>query len=392
MAIANVNITLGNGALNRTSSGADGVAGMILTGKAVSGKLELNRGYRLSSAADLVTLGITEAENPLAYKEIVAFYTQCGDGAELYVVIVAEATTLSDMVAITAEAPIHKLIAAGSGRIRLMGINKIAPDSYEPNPTQGIDPDAVSAAEAIQSAGESYFAKMRPFRCLVPACGWDGTTESLFKPRSGSYNRALFVLAADKKIGEVYSVSIGQVLGRAAAISVHQSVARVKDGAIAAEGWLPDGSTPDEAAGKWDLLDTAGYIFYRTFPGRNGVYLNDDAAAAPLSDDYANLRYGRVIDKAALIAYDTYLDEVQENIEIADDGTIPIGACRSYERALEKAILSQMKEEVSGVTVTIDPAQDVLSAEAVDVMFSITPKGVTKQINVKMGFANPANE
>lgn len=392
MAIANVNITLGNGALNRTATRADGVAGMILTGKAVAGKLELNKAYRLSSAADLMTLGISEAENPLAYKEITAFYKQTGDGAELYVVIVAEATTLSDMVATTAEAPIHKLIAAGSGRIRLVGINKIAPDSYEATPSQGIDPDAVSAAEAIQATGESYFTKMRPFRCLVPAYGWDGTTEGLFIPREGSYNRALFVMAADKKIGEVYSASIGQVLGRAAAISVHQSVARVRTGAIATEGWLTDGSTPDKAVGLWDLLDTAGYIFYRTFPGRNGVYLNDDAAAAPLTDDYSNLRYGRVIDKAVMIAYDTYLDEVQENIEIADDGTIPEGACRAYERMLEKAILSQMDGEISRATATIDPDKDVLSAEAVDVDLAITPKGVTKQINVKMGFANPANE
>lgn len=70
MGLPNVSIVLGNGNLGRVPLTDDGVAGLILTGAAVAGKLDLNKGYVLASAADLVTLGISEANNPLASKEI----------------------------------------------------------------------------------------------------------------------------------------------------------------------------------------------------------------------------------------------------------------------------------------------------------------------------------
>ena len=43
MARPNVNISLGNGNMGRSAATADGVAGMVLTGVAVAGKLELNK-------------------------------------------------------------------------------------------------------------------------------------------------------------------------------------------------------------------------------------------------------------------------------------------------------------------------------------------------------------
>ncbi len=93
MARPNVNITLGNGNLGRSAATDDGVAALLLTGATVSGKLELNKHYQLSGTADLVALGVTADNNPLVYKEVTAFYEQTGDGAELHLLVVAEATT-----------------------------------------------------------------------------------------------------------------------------------------------------------------------------------------------------------------------------------------------------------------------------------------------------------
>ena len=59
MAKPDVKIVLGNGRLGRTAATDDGVAGLILTGKAVDEKLVLGTHYVLSSTRDLVTLGIT---------------------------------------------------------------------------------------------------------------------------------------------------------------------------------------------------------------------------------------------------------------------------------------------------------------------------------------------
>ena len=107
MARPNVNITLGNGNLGRSAATDDGVAALLLTGAAVSAKLELNKHYQLSGTADLVALGATADNNPLVYKDVTAFYEQTGDGAELHLLVVAEATTLTQMCDSAADSPLR---------------------------------------------------------------------------------------------------------------------------------------------------------------------------------------------------------------------------------------------------------------------------------------------
>lgn len=166
MARPNVNITLGNGNLGRSAATDDGVAALLLTGAAVSGKLELNKHYQLSGMADLVALGATADNNSLVYKEVTAFYEQTGDGAELHLLVVAEATTLTQMCDSAADSPLRKLIDASGGRVRLVGVNKIPPTEYEADTTQGIDKDAITAAEKAQAVIESYAAgKVNPSGC-----------------------------------------------------------------------------------------------------------------------------------------------------------------------------------------------------------------------------------
>ena len=202
MGLGNVNIKLENGALGRVATTDDGVAGLIVTGKAVAEKLDLNKVYLFSGTRDLTTYGITEEENPLLCKEITAFYEQAGDGAELYVLVVSEATTLTQMCSVDDGSPLKKLIDYAAGRIRLVGINKLPPAEYEADTAQGIDGDVITAVAAAQNIAEAYQDKINPFRLLLPAILWTGSTESLFKPREGSYNRVGLVLAADKIIGE----------------------------------------------------------------------------------------------------------------------------------------------------------------------------------------------
>ena len=105
MALPNVTINLENGNLGRIAQSDDGVAGLILTGAAVSDKLALNEVYLINSSRDIARLGITAENNPLAHKELTAFYTETGDGAELYLLVVSEATLLSQMCSIEEGSP-----------------------------------------------------------------------------------------------------------------------------------------------------------------------------------------------------------------------------------------------------------------------------------------------
>lgn len=172
----------------------------------------------------------------------------------------------------------------------------------------------------------------------------------MFQPREGSCNRVCVVMSSDGKFGESssYSAAIGQVLGRAAKIAVNQNIGRVRSGAIAAKGYLMDGKTPEEHYSVWGILDDAGYIFYRTFIGKNGYYLNGDATATATSDDYCFLANGRVIDKAVVIAYETYIDDILDNIEVdADSGAISTPLCKSFEASIVGP--SQHKWQVKSV-------------------------------------------
>ncbi len=391
MSLPNVIIELGNGNLGQVSATDDGIAGLILTGSSTD-NLELNEIYVLGSFKELEELGVTSENNPLVYKDVKSFYQQAGEGSELHLIVVSDATTLSDMCDITDDAPLKKLINYSSGRIRLVGLNKNPDSGYSANTEQGFDGDAISAATLAQQFADVSAASVRPFRLFMPVIGWDGETIT-FKPRESSWNRVAFVIASDGKVGQgqYHSIAIGQVLGRASKIGVHQSLGRVRDGSIAVEGYLSDGTLPEETSSAIiNQLHDAGYIFYRTIIGKNGYYLNGDAMAAPLSDDYAYLNLGRVIDKAIVIAYTTYIDDLLDNIEVDDKGQLPVPVCKEFEGKIRNAVLSLMGDEISSFSAFISPEQNVLSTSALAISCSIVPLGVLREINVKLSFSNPA--
>ena len=389
MARPNVNITLGNGNLGRSAATDDGVAALLLTGAAVSGKLELHKHYQLSGTADLVALGATADNNPLVYKEVTAFYEQTGDGAELHLLVVAEATTLTQMCDSAADSPLRKLIDASGGRVRLVGVNKIPPTEYEADTTQGIDKDAITAAEKAQAVIESYAAgKVNPFRMLMPAPAFDAEVDSLFKPRESSTNAVCYVLASDDAVK--HTAAIGRVLGRAASLSVHQSIGRVRSGSIGTDMYLTDGQSYIDADGLADSLHDAGYIIPVAYPRKNGAYLNGDPAAAPVTDDYAQLRYGRTVDKARIIVYDTLIDEILDDVDTDSDGDLSAGQRTSYEGMIENAVLTQMNGEITSFAVSIPEGQNILTSETIRVVCRIQPKGVVETFEVTLEFTNPA--
>lgn len=394
MALPNVNITLGNGNIGAVTLSDDGIAGLIVTGAAVSTTLELDKAYVISSTADLKKLGITEENNPLAYKDILAFYTSAGDGAELHLLVIDEENSLTDICSMEDGSPLKKLIDSAAGRIRLVGINVNPGSEYEATVTSGIDQDVVTAVTAAQQVAENYMNQIAPFVVLLPALGWNGSTDSLYQPREGSQNCVSVVMASGGKVGDgkFYSAAIGQVLGRLATCAVNISLARVRDGSIAAAGYLTDGKTPEDDFSLWNTLHDAGYIFYRTYIGKNGYYLNDDATAVATTDDYHRLCLTRVIQKALVICYKTYIDEILDSIEVdPETGQVPQPMCKYYEQLLVRAINTNMDGEISGFTAYIDPAQDLITTGRLSIQAKIVPTALLKEINVDLSFNNPFN-
>ena len=227
-------------------------------------------------------------------------------------------------------------------------------------------------------------------RGLIPALGYDDTAEELFSPREASYNRFALVLASDDPTGK--TAAIGRILGRAAAVEPQISIARVRDGAIDTAGYMTNGKTVAEMDANLDALHDAGYIIYRTYPTLEGVYLNDDPTAAPLSDDYANLNLGRVVDKAIVTAYNTYLTEIMDNVVVdASTGKIAAEKAVYYQSLIERAIAQQMSDAISGFSAYVDPDQNVLGTSCLEVSLEIVPQGTLRKIVVNISFSNPYN-
>lgn len=407
MPLPGVSITLGSGGLGRVAATADGIAGLLLTGSAVSVDIKtktetgetvtkteilfnLNEHYQFSSTKDLTAHGITAENNPLIDREVRSFYAQAGEGAELHLLAVSEATLLTTMVDSGAESPLSKLVEASAGRLKVIGVNRLIPEEYEVDNEQGIDADAIEAANKAQQAAESYAGKIMPFRIFLPAPKWKGSATMEFMPNKYSYNRVAMVLASEGKLKDQFPAAIGMVLGRAAKAEPQQDLGRVKFGVLAASGYFTDGSPFLDKQGDAGTLNDAGFIFFMNYPGKNGCYLNGCPMACAATDDYATLNNGRVIDKAMRIAYDTYITEIMDNVKVGDDGKLPAGVCSSFESMIENAVASLMDGQISSFSAYVDPNQNILSTSKLDIECSIVPLGVLKNINVLLSFTNPA--
>ena len=389
MALPGVTIELMSGGLGRVSATDDGVAGLLLTGTAVGSTLELNKHYQLSTTRDLDTLGVTAENNPLVDHEVRSFYAQAGDGSELHLLVVSEASVLEDMCDPSAGSPLCKLIEGAGGRIRIVGVNRLIGEEESPDTSQGIDGDAIAAAASAQQCAESYAEKIMPFRLFLPAAKWTGEV-GMYKPSGSSYNRVAMVLASEGELAGQYPAAIGMVLGRAAKLEPQQDLGRVKSGSLAADGYFTNGSNFLEKQGLAESLNDAGFIFFMHYPSKNGCYLNGCPMACAATDDYAVLNNGRVIDKAMVVCYDTYISEIMDNVVVDADGKLSSGVCTNFEAMVENAVASLMDGQISSFSAYVDPDQNILSTSRLEIECTIVPLGVAKNIHVKLGFSNPA--
>ena len=108
--------------------------------------------------------------------------------------------------------------------------------------------------------------------------------------------------------------------------------------------------------------------------------------SAPLTDDYSNLHLGRVIDKVMRIVYDTYVNEIMDNVYVDDAGKMESGVVKNFEGMVESAVNAGMSGEISKFEAYIDPNQNVLSTGVLNVKCKLLPQGTLSEINVDLSF------
>lgn len=391
MALPKVSLTLTNGALGLVAPGEDGVVGLVLNGIAATG-LALGVSKQGFSLADFVAVGIDAAYDTTnsvqVYRQIKEFYDSAGDGAELWIMLVSQATNIQSILDKTT-ANAKKLLDDAGGRIKLLGVCRNPAGGYSPNTTANqVDIDVVNALTTGQALADDMQAAFRPVSIVIEGYAYTGNSTGLTSLKT-HIKKNMSVLIGDSASGA--RAAIGHLLGRLAKVPVQRNPGRVKDGSLVMTTGFLGTAAFETVESSATAIHDKGYITLRKYSGKAGYYFSDDPTATASTDDYSSLARVRVINKAIRIAYTTYVEEILDEVEI-DPATGFISAVKAkyYQALIERAVLTAMAGEISGFNVFVDPTQNVLTTNKICIEARIVPFGYAKEIEVQLGFSNPA--
>lgn len=197
--------------------------------------------------------------------------------------------------------------------------------------------------------------------------------------------------ASSDNTGKASVSGLGVVLGLVSLAAVHESIGWVKNFPTGIS--LPafgDGvllRTLDSAV--IESLDTARYIFFTTYAGLSGSYVNDSHTMDSAISDYAMIESVRTMDKAVRGIRTYVLPELGGSLYIdADTGKLQTYTVEHLKTVANKALEDMEKAgELSGFSVDIDPAQNVLSTSTVEFVIKQVDVGVMRHVNIKIGKA-----
>ena len=383
-----VNITLANGQLGGTLQTNDGICGMVLTAAPDGGGYALGTCLILHGMADVAAAGITVGDNRFVMKQLQEFYNEAGEGATLYFVGVANTLTVADMADNTNPAGAKALLDFANGKIKMLGIMSDDEEVTVPG-VDGINDDCYNAMTNMVVMAAAYFAAQSPFRCIIEGTSYSGTASDLSDMTDGTtFNRVAILIGDTDAIVSRKHAALGLVLGRLSTLPVQRKLSRVRTGPMTnAHAYL--GNTEIESTGG-DLatITSLGYITWKTFPHLAGYYMNGDNTCTATTDDYRFLARGRVIDKGHALAYSVFVQEVDDEVPVNADGTIDSGFAKWLQQQIINTINTAMvgNKEVSGVDCFIDPAQNILATNTLNVVLKIRTVGYASDIEISLGF------
>ena len=373
-----------NGNVPKALEGEDHVSGLVFYTEALpSGFSDAERIKAISTIDKAEAMGITaDAEawdiRVLHYQLSEAF--RLNAGISLYVGIFEQSEDFTE---------IKTLQNYSDGRLRQVGI------------WAGSRALAADDLTAIQAVADALDKENAPLSVIYSpkVTSVNGLPTNLAK---AGLNRVSVVIAqagsgtgaelyADAKNTNKASVGIiGVVLGALSAAKVHQAISWV--GGFPTGVTLPafaDGTlyrSVDKAA--IEQLDEARYIFLTTYPGIAGSYISDSHTMDEATSDYAYIEAVRVMDKAVRGIRVYVTPELGGNVYIdAESGKLQPYSCAHLETVAGLALEQMAKDgEISGYSVAVDPEQDVLSTSTIEVVVKIVQAGVTRKINVKIGY------
>ncbi len=312
---------------------------------------------------------------PAEFKTVQAIinYFLVADGVELFIMPVPTIKTIPLIYLLADTDAYAKKLVEASDKISFIGVVGI-------NLLASVANSLVNA----QALAASFVSKYRYITCIIP-----------YSYKTADVTVDLTLGSSDRcgVLASYQGDEVGLILGKLAINPVSRNIGRVKDGSLPITACAVDGYTvpPLDVAKAMDVvetLNTKGLITIRTMVGKTGYYFTDDKLAT-IPGDYSNITNRRVIDKAAAITYDVYLNEVLDEAKVGTDGKLLPAYVAYLAGIIENAINGNMADEISGFSVYINPDQNVLSTSEIEIVLEITPFGYNRSLTVKLGLKNP---
>lgn len=374
-----INITVINDAVG-ISQPNDGIMMMFIKAVAVGGTFALNTVYPLTSANDLVALGIDAAydstNNVAVYQQVTEFYEEAGEGAFLWLVGVAKATAFATFAASTTFQDLVRYTAQAdpANRAKMLGFCYDVPTVAQS--AADFPADVTASLTAIQAAQLDMFNQGYQWSAIVDGYNMisTATPASIGTMATKACPSVSLCITGTKPNGVS---AVGLALGRFARISIGHGFGAVQDGprntsaafltngvSIPTTGTLtvgdtytvygPDGATVTYnsvtyAVGKSfiavigfttftatgggyvvdnynpvqslspasiDLLGQKQFMFLRTWFNHSGFYWNDGATCEQPTKQLSTQEYNRVANSLSASALAFFIDEMGKNLPL----------------------------------------------------------------------------
>jgi hypothetical protein len=388
-----VNITIEKGKLGRQTAAADGIS-LLYVG------LDTTSPLYTALSAGVVFYSLRNANGCLVWEHIKDFYAKAPEGTALHILAFNRTQTYATLFDAGNTNALSAYLGDNAGEIKMMGV---APNTRTADAaTHHTITDITNSLALINNFAVAEFNRKRPLLVFLEGRNFN-PSESVVNLRTITEASRVGVIVArdtqrvsvlvDKGIDNAVDMAaIGCLLGKLAAIPVQRSIARVKDGDL---GWVSASFSGGNAVssytdGELDALNNKGYIFATRIIGKNGFFFNDDPTCVALTDDYAFVSHTRTIDKVVRIVNQVFVEELSDEIDIdASTGMMTVTTAKDLQNKCENALNQQMtvRGEVSAVNCFIDPNQNVLQTDTIEVAVEVVKKGTKRKFNIKVGFA-----
>lgn len=377
-----VRIIRQGGGLNRQPASQDGTSGLVSSGVAVPGGVQLETVYRIASPDDYRSLGITEeydTDNGLLLHHHLSEAFRLNPGLDLRLMVVEQAVGY-DEIFDQGNGYAKNLLREADGDISQLAV------AYQPATPVADFSETLAAISNAQVLATKETQRHRPVQILLEGKGFGLAPAADLRALNAPNVSVMVGQSASVGAANPTYAAIGTLLGAVSRAAVNECVAWVGQFNLLGGGLIAPyiSGTPLSAISDGDLdgWNDQGYIFFRTHAGRAGVYLNDSHTCTAVTDDYAYIENNRTVNKAARGIRQELLPRLNSPITIdIETGEIAPQTIKSLEldakRALERM---QSAGEISGFSVEIDPGQDVLSTSELEIYFEVVPTGTARNI------------